>query len=131
LNYDFFQNPKNYDSHNENHNENHNETGSSPQTTDTIDKNEKNGKKEERKHIGPKKAKQIPTDFKINEPMNAWFEKQNFLKIDINRETEKFVDHWKSNGSTKKDWVAAWRNWMRNAEDWCKAPADRSKEGWL
>jgi hypothetical protein len=36
-NYDYYQNPKNYESHMETDNENHNETGNSPQTTDTID----------------------------------------------------------------------------------------------
>ncbi|MFP4086402.1 MAG: hypothetical protein ACLFUL_06370 [Desulfobacteraceae bacterium] len=44
LNYDYYQNPKNYESHKENHNESHNESHSLPQTPDTIDKNEKNGR---------------------------------------------------------------------------------------
>ena len=40
LNYDYYQDPKNYESHNESHNE----SRSSPQTPDTINKNDKNGK---------------------------------------------------------------------------------------
>lgn len=44
LNYNFYQNPKNYESHNESHNECHDERRNSPQTADTIDKNVKNEK---------------------------------------------------------------------------------------
>ena len=47
LNYNFYQDPKNYESRNECHNESHNESHSPPQTSDTIDKNVKNGKKKE------------------------------------------------------------------------------------
>ena len=36
------------------------------------------------------------------------------------RETDRFIDHWRqAAGATarKIDWKAAWRNWMRRAED--------------
>lgn len=49
INYDYYQNPKNYESHNCDHNGDHNEAYNLPQTPDTIDKNGKNGKKERRK----------------------------------------------------------------------------------
>lgn len=45
LNYNKYQDPKNYESHNESHNE----SCDSPQTPDAINKNEKNDKKKERK----------------------------------------------------------------------------------
>lgn len=47
-NYDYYQNPKNYEAYNEAYNENY----SLPQTADTINKNEKNGKnvKERKTH---------------------------------------------------------------------------------
>ena len=44
-NYEYYQNPKNY----ENHNGNDNKTTTKPQSTDTIDKNGKNEKNEKKK----------------------------------------------------------------------------------
>ena len=51
--------------------------------------------------------------------MVAWARKE-VPNVDGRTETEKFMDHWKAaSGATsrKKDWVAAWRNWMRNADE--------------
>lgn len=39
----------------------------------------------------------------------------------IERELSKFKDYWKSASgrrAAKPDWQAAWRNWLRNADDW-------------
>jgi hypothetical protein len=66
-----------------------------------------------------KRKVQIPQDFKITPPMQSWFKKQDF-KIKPEYETEKFIDHFQAKGEAKKDWVAAWRNWMRKANEYCK-----------
>lgn len=42
------------------------------------------------------------------------------------RELEKFRDHAKANGRIAKDWDAAWRNWMRKADDDWKREGQRS-----
>jgi len=44
----------------------------------------------------------------------------NVPHVDGRRETERFIDHWhQASGRTasKRDWIAAWRNWMREADD--------------
>jgi site-specific DNA-cytosine methylase len=56
---------------------------------------------------------------KITPPMKSWLKKQDF-KIKPEYETEKFIDHFQAKGEAKKDWVAAWRNWMRKANEYCK-----------
>lgn len=58
-------------------------------------------------------------DFKVTDEMVAWARKE-VPGVDGRRETEKFLDHWRSaSGATasKRDWVAAWRNWMRKAAE--------------
>lgn len=42
----------------------------------------------------------------------------------IDRELDRFKDHAAQNGRTAKDWNAAWRNWLRKADDdWKRAGA--------
>lgn len=36
----------------------------------------------------------------------------------LNRELEKFRDHHTAKGSVMKDWQAAFRTWLRNADEW-------------
>jgi hypothetical protein len=41
--------------------------------------------------------------------------------VDVARETEKFVNHWKSKSgkdATKVDWLATWHNWLLRATDY-------------
>lgn len=64
-------------------------------------------------------ACRLPDDFRVTAEMVAWARK-DVPNVDGRVETEKFRDHWKAaSGATarKKDWVAAWRNWMRNADE--------------
>lgn len=35
--------------------------------------------------------------------------------VDWRAQTEQFKDHHQGNGTTKLDWEATWRTWMRNA----------------
>lgn len=37
--------------------------------------------------------------------------------VDLERETEKFVDHFTGTGDVKSDWGATWRNWIRRAAE--------------
>lgn len=46
--------------------------------------------------------------------------RENVPNVDGRLETQKFKDHWKAASGAnarKKDWVAAWRNWMRGADE--------------
>jgi hypothetical protein len=60
------------------------------------------------------RATRIPADFAVTDLMRAWAAK-NVPGIDVDAQTEKFRDHHTAKGSAMKDWIAAWRNWMRNA----------------
>ena len=49
--------------------------------------------------------------------MQAWFLKENYT-IDIKAATERWADAMIGNGTSKKDWIATWRNGMRIAQKW-------------
>jgi hypothetical protein len=67
----------------------------------------------------PTKRKQrLPGDFVPSAALRTWA--STALQFDgatIDRETEKFCDHFRASGAVKLDWVAAWRNWMRGAAE--------------
>ncbi len=81
-------------------------------TTDKNDKNDKNKEKRKVKTL-------LPSDFIIDEDMSAWFANQGFV-VDINLATERWIDAMKAGGYKYVDWVAAWRNGMKKANDWQK-----------
>ena len=57
-------------------------------------------------------SKRVPQEFQVTEDLLAWA-KENTPGVDVKRETEKFRDH--EFAQPRKDWIAAWRNWMRKA----------------
>lgn len=64
-----------------------------------------------------KRGTRIPENFTVTDRMRDWAAVKA-PNIDVDSETEQFHDHWTAasgKGSTKLDWVAAWRTWMRNA----------------
>jgi hypothetical protein len=65
-----------------------------------------------------KAATRIPDDFAVTPEMVAWAGEHTPL-VDGKWQTEQFIDHWQAatRNATKKDWVAAWRTWMRNAQE--------------
>lgn len=67
-----------------------------------------------------KRGTRIPEPFMLTAEMKAWAA-QEVPGLDVVAHTREFVDHWRSAAgpsSTKRDWVAAWRNWMRKALRW-------------
>ena len=71
-------------------------------------------------------ASRIPQTFPITDSMISWAAEAN-LKINLETETAKFIDYWTAESgpkASKRDWVAAWRNWMRRAQDYRPATAD-------
>lgn len=70
-----------------------------------------------RKRGSPSRATRIPEDFAITAEMLAWA-RQHAPGVDGRFETAQFCDYWRAKSgrdATKLDWVATWRNWMRNA----------------
>lgn len=64
------------------------------------------------------RATRLPDDFTVTEDMKTWA-RENVPNIGW-IEHEKFVDHFLSisgPNSRKVDWVRAWRNWMRRANE--------------
>lgn len=70
--------------------------------------------------VAPTKAvrgHRLPADFQVTDAMREWARKQG-IRSSIETETEKFRDHFAAKGGSYKDWTAAWRNWMRKADEW-------------
>ncbi len=64
----------------------------------------------------PRRATRIPDDFTATEAMIAWARENT---PDVGRaETENFRDYWvaATRNAEKRDWVAAWRFWMRREQ---------------
>ena len=64
-----------------------------------------------------KKSTSLPDDFCLTGEMAEWAQ-QNNITINLTTETEKFKDHHTAKGSVYKDWTAAWRTWIRKAQEW-------------
>ena len=75
------------------------------------------GEREERDTSGKarKRATHAPDIFAVTDEMRTKA-RQKYPLADVDRETEKFLDHHRAKGNTFKDWNAAWRTWMANAQ---------------
>jgi hypothetical protein len=58
----------------------------------------------------------IDPDFEITDKLRAWAAVKA-PRVDIDLETEKFVDYWLAHGTRMASWEATWRNWMRRAPE--------------
>lgn len=70
-------------------------------------------------------ATRIPSTFEITNAMSDWFTSKN-LTLDINTETEKFVNYFEALDGPKAkklDWVKTWMNWMLRAQSFLPASA--------
>lgn len=68
-------------------------------------------------------ARRIPDDFTTTDAMREWAITKAPL-VDLDDETENFVDYWRSTGKTKADWDATWKFWMRRTQ---KTAEDRTR----
>lgn len=75
-----------------------------------------------------KGAQRLPADWKPKEESVAAMV-EHFPWVDVKLETHKFRDYWASatKSALKKDWDAAWRNWIRRAAEWKKPEQPRTK----
>lgn len=84
---------------------------------------EENVKEENVKKVhGNRGLRQIPKDFSLTEEMIEWgFNHElKFTLEELKDETENFINYYNANGKKWKDWVAAWRNWMKNSRKFNK-----------
>lgn len=94
-----------------------------PSTANRPPKNT-NLKNTKNKKGAPKGATRLPDDFEPNP--DSWdVMVEHFPWVDVKLETHKFRDYWASatRNAMKKDWQAAWRNWVRRAAEYSK-PAE-------
>lgn len=78
-----------------------------------------------RKRAATTKGTRIPEPFMLTAEMRAEMTAE-CPALDIDHHTKQFVDYWRAASgrtATKKDWVAAWRFWMRRQSD--DAPAHK------
>lgn len=62
----------------------------------------------------PPPRRRCPADFEVTELAREWARTQA-PDVDLQRETAKFMD-WEFK-TARSDWGAAWRNWMRKAQE--------------
>lgn len=73
--------------------------------------------------------RRIPDDFAVTVHMRQWAA-ERCPGIDIAIQTEKFINHWLAavgKNAIKRDWNAAWRNWMLRAVEYAIANAPRQQ----
>jgi uncharacterized protein YdaU (DUF1376 family) len=62
----------------------------------------------------PRPAKKCPDDFSVTQEMQDWATEHK-VTVDLKTETEKFKDYTFTR--TISDWLGAWRNWIRKAQE--------------
>ena len=68
----------------------------------------------------------LPKDFAVTPEMREWATCE-LPGLSVDRETANFRDYWAAASgrtATKRDWVAAWRVWMRKAAEYGKTVAE-------
>jgi hypothetical protein len=84
-------------------------------------------KPEQKPDEAAERKTQVPKNFAITPEMRAWAAEKTPLVVDLEFETEQFVDHWTGKRELRADWLATWRTWMRNQQKWTAAANARQK----
>lgn len=61
-----------------------------------------------------------PEKFEITEHLREWATKNNLTSVNLENETQKFLDHHAAKGSRFADWARAWQTWIRTGDGWAK-----------
>lgn len=83
-------------------------------TSDVASRNESQRNESQKEPLGAGKRRLIPDPFIVTAKMQEWAT-EKFPAVDWRVQTEQFKDHHQGNGTTKLDWEATWRTWIRNA----------------
>lgn len=79
--------------------------------------------------VSPKKrATRLPDDWQLPKHFGDWALEQGWTHDAIRLEADKFKDYWiakSGKDATKLDWLATWRNWIRNS----KTPKGKTENG--
>jgi hypothetical protein len=98
-----------------------------------LDASERSGslfdvKREAPPEPAPKSKTAVPKNFPITPEMRAWAAEKCPLVVDLEFETEQFVDHWTAKRELRADWLATWRTWMRNQQKWTAARSAQQQD---
>jgi len=83
---------------------------------------------EKHKARSAKRACQLPPDFEPDETARNLAAE---LKVSIEAQLPKFMDYHTARGKPMKDWQAAFRTWLRNANEWKRPGKPAQKEHWM
>ena len=119
-NYDYYQNPKNYEAHTKAHTE----SARRPKGAHTINKNVE---RTERMREG-NGIHSLQSDFELKDKHKKWAIEKGYNDLDLNYVTEKFIDHYLGTGEARKDWDAVWRNWVRRERKICGSATETVSE---
>lgn len=65
-----------------------------------------------------KRGRRLPDDWHLPRDWGEWALSEGWPESVVRQEADKFKDHWIAStgrNASKRDWKAAWRNWMRNS----------------
>lgn len=74
------------------------------------------------------KSRRLPDGWAPDAALLAWC-KEKFPDVEEAREREKFCDYWRSRGEPRRDWDAAYRNWIRKEDEFSKTRASPRASG--
>lgn len=73
-----------------------------------------------------KPERPIPDIFAVTDDKRAWAaDHPRGITVDLDSQTERFINHARQNDRLCRDWDAAWRNWILKAQDF--ADSDRRR----
>jgi hypothetical protein len=78
--------------------------------------NSSNGKPKRRRQRLP--ATPCPYTFEVTEDMSVWAQSKGLPADRVMNETEKFINHHRSHGTTFTRWDSAWQNWVIKAVEY-------------
>jgi hypothetical protein len=82
-----------------------------------------------RNGVEAEKATRLPEPFDVSDEMFNFAASLGLDRNTILIEHEKFCDYYRASGKVMIDWTAAWRNWMRRANEFRKSrPKSRQQE---
>lgn len=88
-------------------------------TENAVKKELNNKQTEANASVARKRAARLPADWALPMEWGQWALSQGWPEAVIREEAEKFRDYWiaqSGKSAAKLDWLATWRNWMRNSK---------------
>jgi uncharacterized protein YdaU (DUF1376 family) len=81
--------------------------------------NHNHKEKEDTNVSSKKKATRLSRDWVLPDDWLEWGVSEGWTNQDLLLEADKFKDYWisKSSDARKLDWLAVWRNWLRNSRN--------------